>query len=266
MAVASSARLRVWHGDSPGEIVQAPCPAPGIARFGGQKVYWGPGILDLASGEFRVIEDAKPEIWPGGGERPFVYAWSPAGDRLLASFSTANANHPSRTALFNGETGTLIATLPNGTGLPPQAAWLGRHAAVVGFNHPRVFDLAGRQIAVIAVEAGNVSNIAAPENESRLILLDLNRNICVVDTASWAILDTWRGPWMYAAVSPDGKVVAALEAWEKIHFARLQDDRVHPSSVVPIDPSAVAIALADDQIAAVGGGELRWARFHHRDS
>jgi hypothetical protein len=259
MAIASSARLCVWQRDTRVASVEALFPSPGIPRFVGQKVYWGPGFLDLGSGEYQRLEDAQPVMWPGGGERAHVYAWSPAGDRLVAGFSTGNPNRPTRVTLFSGETGATVASLWEGNKLPPQAAWVGKHAAVVGLSSPEVVDHSGKHIATIALDAANVAAIDAPGNEHRLMVLDLNRAISWIDTETWTILDAWPGPWMHAAVSPDGKLVVALEAWGKVHFARMENDKFSFVGSADIDSNAMALALTDDQIATVGGGEVRWA-------
>ena len=259
MAIASSARLCVWQGGTRVANVEALFSSPGIPRFVGQKVYWGPGFLDLVSGEYRRLENAQPTMWPGGGERAHVYAWSPSGDRLVASFSTGDPNHPVRATLFSGETGATVASLWEGNRLPPQAAWVGEHAAVVGLNTPEVFDHSGKHIATIVLDGANVAAIDAPRNERRLMVLDLNRTISWIDTATWGILDTWSGPWLHASVSPDGRLVAALEAWGKVHFARTENDKFSFVGSADIDSNAVSLALSDDQIATVGGGEVGWA-------
>ncbi|HMD20582.1 MAG TPA: hypothetical protein VKH40_09680 [Alloacidobacterium sp.] len=230
-----------------------------MPRFVGQKVYWGPGFFDLVSGEYRLLENAQPAMWPGGGERAHVYAWSPTGDRLVGGFSTGNPNHPTRVTLFGGETGATVASLWEGNRLPPQAAWVGEHAVVVGLSSPEVFDHSGEHVATIALDGANVAAIDAPGNERWLMVLDLNRTISWIDTATWTILDVWSGPWLHAAVSPDGRLIVALEAWGNVHFARMENDKFSFVGSAEIDSNAVALALTDDQIATVGGGEVRWA-------
>ncbi len=259
MAVASSARLSVWQGDTRIAMVEALFPAPGMPGFVGEKVCWGPGILDLVSGAYRPLDNAQPTVWPGGGERAHIYAWSPEGDRLVAGFGTGHSNHPVRVTLYDGETGATVATVWEGSGLPPQAAWAGEHAVVVGLSSPQVFDHSGKHLAAIPIEGANVASIAAPRSEHRLMLLDLNRTILWIDTAAWTILDVWPGPWLHAAVSPDGRLVIALEAWGKVHFARMENDKFSLAGSAGIDSKAVSLALTPDQIATVGGGEVRWA-------
>lgn len=259
MAVGGSARLSVWQGDTRIASVDAPSPAPGTPRFVGNRVYWGPGVVDLPSGKYTLFVGAQPAIRPERGERPQVYTWSPQGDRLLGSFSTGDPICPVRVTLFNGQTGTAVATLWEGSGLPPQAAWLGTDAVVVGFGDPRVFDHTGKYLGDIALGGATIAAIEATTDERRLIAIDLNRTIAWIDSETWTVLDRWSGPWLHGTVSPDGRFVAVLEPWGKLHFACLEGDRFKPIGQAPCDPNAVALALTLSEIATVGSGEVRWA-------
>lgn len=265
MAVASSARLHVWRGTTRLASADAAFPAPGAPRFAGQRVYWGAGVLDLDSGGYTRIAGAEPEVRPGAGERPHVYAWSAQGDRLVGSFSTGDPRRPVRVILFNGQTGSEEATLFEGSGLPPSAAWIGERAVVVGFSDPLVFDKSGMRVAEIALSGGKIACIESTAEEQRIIIVDLNRAIFWIDAATWSVLDRWRGPWMHGAVSPDGRFVAVLEPWGKLHFASIEEDRFSPAGQVAVDDKAVAIALNPDEIATVGGGEVRRASFKSAD-
>jgi len=259
MAVAGSARLCVWQGKTRLATVDALSPSPGAPRFVGERVYWGPGFVDLHSGAYTRLEYAAPLVRPGDGEHPHVYAWSTLGDRLLGSYTTGDRQHPVRVALFNVGDANKVATLWNGGGLAPQAAWLGRRAAVAGFSNPQVFDFSGKRIAEIALDGAIVVAFDATTAERRLIAVDQNRALAWVDTERWTILDRWPGPWLHGAVSPDGRFVAVLEPWGKLHFACLEGDRLRFAGQTAADPNAVALALTPNRIATVGGGEVRWA-------
>lgn len=258
MAVGGAARLTVWEGDTRLAVADAPWPAPGTPRFAGERVHWGPGFLDLASGRYTTLEGALPAVWPGSGERAQVHAWSPRGDRLVAAFGSADPVHPVRVSLFDGE-GGLVAVLREGSGSPPQAAWVGEHAAVVGLGDPLVFGRSGSRVAEVPLGGGTVTTLAATADERRLLAVDLNRAAAWIDTETWTVLDRWPGPWLHGAVSPDGRVVAVLEPWGKLHFACIQGDRFRPAGEAPCDPGAIAIALPPGEIATVGGGLARRA-------
>jgi hypothetical protein len=256
MAVAGQARLVVWHGQAQIVAVDAPSPAPGVPRFVGDRVYWGPGAVDLVSGRYAYLEPAQPAVWPGGGERPHVYAWSPQGDRFLGSFSSGDPLHPVRVTLFDGRTGVVLATLWKGAGLPPEAAWFGEEVAVVGFGNPKVFDLSGRSVADIALGGSTVVALGATGDGGRLVAVDSNRSISWIDAATWSVLDQWPGPWLSGAVSPDGRFVVALEPWGKLHLACMVRDRFAPLGQVAVDEKAVTVAVGPDQVGTVGGGQV----------
>ena len=256
LAIAGPARLGVWRHGMRIATVEAPAPSPGVPRFAGQRVYWGAGVLDLTSGKYTVIDAALPARCPGGGERPHVYAWSPNGERLLGSFSTGNPNASTRVTLFDARGGAAIATLWKGTSVPPQAAWIGERAIVVGFANPRVFDASGSPRFEIPLGGGTIVAIEAAANEQRLIVVDLNRAISWVDPENGSVLDRWDGPWLHAAVSADGQFVAALEPWGKLQFACIEHDRFRPIGAASAAQDAVVLAVAGRDIATLGGGEL----------
>jgi hypothetical protein len=256
MAVGGTARLCVWQGRTRLATVVAQSPAPGPPRFFGEFVYWGPGFLDLASDSYTLLEGAQTDVRPGGGERPLLYAWSPRGERFLGSFSTGDPQRPVRVTLFCGQTGNVVATLWKGSGLPPQSAWLGDDVCVVGFGDPRVFDHSGKHLADIALGGATISCLLATTGERRLIVIDLNRSVALIDTETWAVLDRWCGPWLHGAVSPDGRFVTMLEPWGKLHFACLEGDRFEPVGLAAIDPKAIGVAVTPDEVATVGGGEV----------
>jgi len=217
-------------------------------------------VLELATGNYEAIQSALPARYPGGGERAQAYAWSPHGERLLASFSTGKSSHPTRVTLLDGMSGRVLAELFHGSSSAPQAAWLGARALVAGFENPRVYDHTGTPLAELGLGAAVVVSIAATDDERRLLAVDLNRGIAWIDTDTWTILDRWPGPWLHAAVSPDGRLVAAIEPWGKLHFSRMDGDRFNPIGVGRASPEAVALALRADEIATVGGGEVNIAR------
>ena len=259
LAVAGEARLSIWLSDTLIAAAEASAPAPGAPRFVGERVYWGPGYLDLGTGNYSAFEEATPDVAPDGGERPAAYAWSASGDLLVGSFHTGNSNAPTRVALYRGDTSRPLAILHDGAGIPPQSAWVGERALVVGFDPPRVYDRAGKQIATIALDGAVVSALAATRDERRVLAVAQNRAVAWIDAENWTVRDRWHGPWLDAAVSPNGRVVAALQPWGRLHLARIEADRLHPLGTFPAAETAVAVALSDAELATVGGGEFQRA-------
>lgn len=256
LAACGQAHLVVWQGLLRLGAADAPWPAPGRPRFAGERVCWGPGVLDLACGAYAPLYAAEPELRPGGGERPCVHAWSAHGERLLVGYATGDAQAPTRLVLFDGGRGEPLATLRHPAEFPPQAAWVGRTALVVGFGDPRAFAVdTGAECACIALGAGTVTRLDADAAERRLLAVDLNRCVAWIDPHAWQLVDRWEGRWLDAAIAPDGRHAVALDLAGGLHLARLAADRFEPLGAAAAPPFvATSVALDDTAIALAGGG------------
>jgi hypothetical protein len=197
---------------------------------------------------------------PGAGERPHFYAWSPTGERLLASFSSISPRQSSRLALFNAHTGELLSNIWQGNDLPAPVGWLGTSATVAGFGDPLVFNAAGDRQARIPLGGAVLSKLEATADEKRLIAVDMNRSVALIDSLDWRILDRLTGPWLHAAITPDGGLVALLEPWGKLHLLRVNNEHFEPIGVVPIPADAVALALTPGELITAGGGQCHRSR------
>jgi len=254
-AIAGASHLVVWSRNRRIGGADAQWPAPGVPRILNDRVLWGPGVLDLRTGSYEVIEASRPEIRPGGGERPCVYAWSTDGTRMVATYATGESDRPTRINLFDSTLGQAIATLWHGNELPPQAAWVGRHLAVLGFCDPRVFDVTnGTSHGAVAVDAGTIVRFDSDFEELRLIAVDLNRSVISIDQREWTVVDRWEGQWYDAVISPDGRFVAALDSSGKLHFACLVQGHFCPIEKASDGARADSIALTNDSIGIVTGG------------
>ncbi len=255
LAVASQAHMVVWLGRRRLGAAEAPWPAPGRPRFLGSRVLWGPGVLDLASGNYAPLAAARPEIWPGGGERPHVHAWSALGDRLLVSYSTHDPARPARIVLFDGVSGRTVLTRWHSDALPPEAAWVGRDVAAVGFRDLELLDAAtGAERGRVALGAGTVTCLDADAEERLLVAVDLNRAIFSIDLQAGQIVDRWEGRWLDAAVAPDGHLVVALDLAGGLHFASLAAGRFRLlGEAAAAQPGSVAL---DRGVLAVAGGGI----------
>jgi hypothetical protein len=258
MAVSGRSRLCVWRGKSRVITLDARYPSPGLPRFVGAAVHWGPAMIDLNSGTHTWIEAAIPAVLPSDVDVPHVYEWSPNGDWLLGGFSL-HRSHAVLVQLFQASTGKTIK-LWEGSGLAPEAAWLGDSAIVVESENPRVFDYSGNRRAEIVLHGGTLPAMSAARDERRLLITLLNRSLAWIDTTTWTTLDYWPGPWFYGAVSPDARFAVALEFGGKLQFAALKADRFEPVGMASAHDGAISLAVSSNAIATVGAGEVRWAR------
>ena len=262
-AVAGLGHVVVWNGNQRLCRVDAPCPAPGTPRFANGKLLWGPGVLDLNTGDYEVIEAALPEIWPGAGERPEVFSWSADGAYLVATYDTGDSQRPTRVTLFDGALKRPVTNLWHGAGLTPEAVWLGRSVAVIGFREPQVFDLAtGTAQDVLALDAGTITRLDADREGRRLMAVDLNRSIIWIDLAQRSVVDRWEGRWQDATISPDGVFLAALDMNGRMHFACLAAEGFRAIGSVDESFRVDSIALQDKVIAIASGGMAARATLH----
>jgi hypothetical protein len=254
-AIAGVANVAVWQDNSRLVSADAPWSAPGIPRFHDNQLFWGPCVVDLQTGECRTLESCRPAIWPGGGERPYVYAWSQDGARLVASYATGEAAQQTRVKLFDGQLDHAIATLWEGNELSPQAAWVGRNSVVVGFRNLRIFDTAtGNEQGEITVDAGTLARLDGDIHDQRLIAVDLNRAIVWIDQLQRRVVDRWEGRWRDAALSPDGRFVAAVDLSGALHVRCLADGGFQFLTEISVPVQPASVALSSDSVAIGSGG------------
>ena len=262
LAVASQGHLVVWLGGQRQATAEAPWPAPGKPRLAGDRVLWGPGMLDIPSGRYAALPTARPEIWPGGGERPNVHAWSAPGDRLLVSYSTGDPARPTRISLFDGRDGRVIATHWSASARAPEAAWAGRDVVVAGFGDLEVLDAAtGAVRDRIALGAGTVTSLDADAAERRLLAVDLNHAVVWIDLQELRVVDRWVGRWQDAAIAPDGRLAVAVDLAGLLHFAAFTPDRFQPLGEADNVVAPGSVALSRGVLAVAGGGVAARARF-----
>lgn len=236
LAVASSARLEVVHGATVVAAVEAPWPAPGAPQFQDDQVLWGPGVLTLSTGSYRPLTAAAPKTWPGGGERPSIYAWSADGSRLVAGFG-------GRAVLLSAG-GEMLGPVPTPSGLAPVAAFAGRDRALVELT-----DFGVQLVPIVALSADTA--------ERRLLAVALNQAVVSIDLVAGAVIDVWRGAWASVAVAPGGEHVAVLASTGIIAVADLVDGRFAPrAEIAPPAGSRPPRAIAFDgsAVAVCGGG------------
>jgi hypothetical protein len=254
LAVASQAHLAVWAGGQRLAAADAPWPAPGKPRFARDRVFWGPGVLDLRSGRYSVLAPG-PASWPGGAERPQVHAWSATGERLLVSYATGDPARPTRVDLLAGADGATIAARWSASALAPEAAWVGQDVAVAGFADLEVIDAASGAVrGQVGLGAGSVISLDADAAERRLVAVDLNRAVFLIDLYELRIVDRWAGRWLDAALTPDGQLAVALDLAGRLHFADIASHRFRPLGEADNVVAPGAVTLGPGVLAVAGGG------------
>src|SRR5947209_8337842 len=163
VAIAGQGHLVVVEGRRGILSLDARSPSPGDPRFVGDRVYWGPGFVDLRTGRFEEWSGVVPSQVPGGSGRVQSYAWSSDGAALAASFTDAGGR--ARVARFRAPPAKRETSLLDEQGLAPRALWVGRRAIVVGSPRPQVFDRDGAPMAEIALDGGAIARLRVDARE-----------------------------------------------------------------------------------------------------
>ncbi len=249
---------------SDGRRLQAPRLLAGALRFSadGRALLAGVERLELASGEWAELGDARPAIAAGIGELEITCASWDAGGRQLA---VGAALRPSRSpgagpagqrgwlTLLDGATRTALRPLWSGGGPPPRTVALERGviAADPG-RHARVWTEEGE----IAPDTGPVDGLA---------LGDGGRLLVVTHRDGRAV--AWHGPDFGApedaGEGATGPVAAAagapVAAWATDAGATVRADGATARLAVP-SPRALALDAAGERLAVLDGdGALRLA-------
>jgi hypothetical protein len=198
-------------------------------------------------------------------DRALSHGWSRVGERLVISFSMADPPNAARVVLVDGATGVRVATPWEAGDVAPEALWMGARTLVAGFREPRVWHwrAAGGALEAMAtlqdVHAGVVARIDATRDEKRILIVDQNRAVLLVDGTSWRVLDRWTGPWSDGALAPGGAFAVGLAFGGALCAASLAGDRFGTPCELATQGPDVGVSVSDDAVAVAGSGEWRRA-------
>ncbi|MGH9215138.1 MAG: hypothetical protein ACRDZS_02700 [Acidimicrobiales bacterium] len=266
--------LTVWAGQRLVAHVTAQASAPGRPRIvqdrlAKDKVYWGPGVLDLASGRLALLASLAAEttgtVVPRGvgispqGYSTATYAWSPDGSMVAVTAQHASGPHPpTASAVVRDNAGQLLATLWECPDIAPRAAWVGRTLVVIGTRQPGVFRRNGSRVVELDGATPPV-RIEASSDETRLLMVEHTR-LTLWDTATWAPVGIADGQWLDAALAPDGQLVIAVDFAGTLHTL---DGTLASGPPLPAPGAALGgalgVALDDSRVVAAFPGEVHTA-------
>ncbi len=253
----------VWQGDTRVGSFETMAASPGRGRAFGERVVWGPNLLDLDTNTLELRAAAVPEPMPmDQGDVAQAYAWSGEGEWLVRSTSRIRSGF--EVTLHRGSNGERAATLHRSTGVAPQALWVGRAWLVLGLSPPEVVDFEGHRVATIELDEGSLARLEANADERWLMAVALNRTIALIDTASWKVVGRWPGRWADASITPKGHAVVGLELDGTLRVARTSAAGLEELETLATIERGASVQVSDDTIAVVGGGELRQASLRVR--
>ena len=220
--------LSLWQGHNLVKVIRAESKMGGYPRIVDSRVYWGNGYYDISAQDFTAIPNIDSIFSEGtdtpaftssqGQYLPHTYAWSPDGSFVLASiyWSGQVRPMPSRALLIHRD-GGLEKVIWEGNGPPPKSALLTQSYIILGGKNASVYDYLGSIIKTLAGEL-ETERMEMDDKES-LLLVQNYHNISIWETTSWTKLDSWKGPWLDASLSPSGEMIGSIDFKGKLHLA-----------------------------------------------
>ncbi len=270
--------LTAWARQRLVALVAAPAPAPGRPRVvvegDADRVYWGAGVLSLATGALAPLTGLAAETTgpvvprsaghPAPGPTAATYAWSPDGSAVVVTAQHAGGpNLATASAVLRDASGRLLARLWEGSDVAPRAAWAGRTLLAVGTAAPQVFRPDGSRVGELAGVTPAV-RIEASGDEARLLVVE-HGQLTLWDTATWARVGSAPGQWLDADLAPDGQLVIAVDFAGALHAL---DGALAPAKPVALPEAAhdtaLGVALDDNRVVAAFSGEVRTAALRDR--
>jgi hypothetical protein len=266
-AAAQLGSLTVWRDGDVLVTVDAPSAAPGRPRFipdlgEPDRVHWGPTIVDLTVPEWDqldgLLETVAPNVPRRPGRagasvpRPTSYDWSPDGSAVLVARQETGAPQSlTASASLYDKDGTSAVPLWQGNDPGPVAGFVGRRWAVVGTRQPAVFDLGGRQLAVLDGRTP-ATRIEADARWARVLVVESSR-LWMWDTGTWEAIGTADGRWLDATVTPDARFVLAVDFDGQL---QMLDAALDAIGHVAVPRALDGVAVGTDRIVVAASGAV----------
>jgi hypothetical protein len=234
--------------------------APGWPVIGEHAVHWGPGRLDLASGEFAAA-DGLLALCDHGRRVPQAWAWRDDGERVLVCLAGGGPGRGGRTqAVLADAAGHAVAGLRDDPEAAAPAACLGRSVAVVGSARASLHAPDGRLLLRLDNPTPALRLLLCAD-ESMLLLVE-NGRLSLHGVAGGELRARWEGAWIDAAASPDGRRLLALDLQGRLAVLDARDAGAPPLAL-PADDPAQAVAADERHLLAAfaRGAPLRRCRW-----
>jgi len=246
-------------------------------RWTDSMIFWNDNRLDIMTGKVYNLDVMKKDFLENPdipdlsakirtGYRPVTYAWSPHADFFILSVEGTDKNGlaHSRVLLLDND-GSLMKILWEGHDFAPIAACINSMYIIAGTREPMIFDNSGKLLMKLSGEM-IPQRIHISDNES-LILIQTYESITLWEPGTWIMKGSMKGPWLNAALGPDGKMIYVVDFEGKLSAAQVSDG-INMMKKVPVpDPIATLDAGSEYIIASFAQGDpVRWAQKEALDS
>ena len=214
------------------------------------------GIMKQDFFENPVMPDSCKKI--NSGYKPVTFAWSVETDFFLVSvegFDSKGSSH-SRLLLLS-KNGTLKNVLWDGSDFAPKAICINSEYIIAGTRDTMIFKTDGKPAGVLPGDLVP-QRIHISEN-GKLLLIQNYGSIILWETGSWETKGSIKGPWLNATMSPDGKMIYAIDFKGNLHAA-LVSDSIETMKPVPAPGPMATIDAGNEYIVGsfAHGDPVRW--------
>jgi hypothetical protein len=219
----------------------------------GTSIFAGPGSIDVARGVFSAHPAFASLVQPPPPGRGSLVlhatSWSADGRYAAALLGWAGPRLPtsppaaSRVVVLDLAGGTPPVNIPADDA---SGVLIAGDRVVVAAPVVRTWTFDGREVAALPSTRGTPISISGGDG-GPVLLVDVDWSIRVVDTATWTVRATWRGPFLDAVDVPGGLI--ALDFEGRLHAACLGT-----GALTEVGQAATGIRAA--HLAATGDGRI----------
>jgi hypothetical protein len=264
-------RFILWKNGEKKFEARTPIECGSYPRWTSSGIFWNDNRLDPESNNVYNLGIMKkdffenpvmpdPTLKVSSGYKPVTFAWSVNSDFFLISvegFDTERISH-SRLLLLDQD-GSLKNILWDGKDFAPKAICINSEYIIAGTRDTMIFKTDGKRAGILPGDL--ISQRIHLSEDGKLLLIQNYLSITLWETGSWKRKGIIKGPWLNAALSPDGKMIYAIDFRGNLNAALVSD---HSETIKPVPAPGPMTTIDAGKEYIVGsfahGAPVRWAR------
>jgi hypothetical protein len=270
-------RFILWQNGEKSFEVRTSMECGSYPRWADSTIFWNDNKLNIENKNFKSLNIMKkdffenpimpdPTMKVNSGYKPVTFAWSVESDFFLVSvegFDSKGGSH-SRLLLLNSD-GTLKNILWDGRDFAPRAICINSEYIIAGTRDIMIFKTDGKPAGLLPGEL--VPQRMHISENGKLLLVQNHESIILWETGCWKRKGIIEGPWLNASLSPDGKMIYAIDFRGNLNVA-LFSDSVETMKPLPVPGPMATIDAGREYIVGsfARGDPVRWAPKHDIDS
>lgn len=263
-------RFILWKNGEKTFEARTPVQCGSYPRWTCSGIFWNDNRLDPESNnvtnlgimhkdffENTVMPD--PTVKVASGFKPVTFAWSVESDFFLASlegFDSKGVSH-SRLLLL-AQDGSLKNILWDGRDFAPKAICINSEYIIAGTRDTMIFKTDGKPAGILPGDL--ISQRLHLSEDGKLLLIQNYQSIILWETGCWKRRGIIKGPWLNATLSPDGKMIYAIDFSGNLNAAIISDS-VEAMKLVPSPGPMATIDAGKEYVVGsfALGDPVRWA-------